>query len=60
MWNLSLGLAASAYTTIRCAIEFRDADLRKDLDNYTDSSSSEETVLILVLEHSELLVLLLL
>jgi hypothetical protein len=33
MWNRSLGLAASAYTTIQYAIELRDADLRKDLDN---------------------------
>ena len=31
MWNLSLGLTASAYATIQCAIELRDADLRKDL-----------------------------
>lgn len=31
IWNLSLGLAASAYATIQCAIELRDADLRKDL-----------------------------
>lgn len=31
MWNLSLGLAASAYATIHCAVELRDADLRKDL-----------------------------
>lgn len=30
-WNLSLGLAASAYATIQCAIELRDADLRKDM-----------------------------
>jgi non-heme chloroperoxidase len=33
MWNLSLGLAASAYATIQCAIELRDADLRNDLAN---------------------------
>jgi non-heme chloroperoxidase len=33
IWNLSLGLAASAYATIQCAIELRDADLRKDLSN---------------------------
>jgi pimeloyl-ACP methyl ester carboxylesterase len=33
IWNLSLGLAASAYATIQCAIELRDADLRKDLGN---------------------------
>jgi non-heme chloroperoxidase len=33
VWNLSLGLAASAYATIQCAIELRDADLRKDLAN---------------------------
>jgi non-heme chloroperoxidase len=31
IWNLSLGLAASAYATIQCAIELRDADLRRDL-----------------------------
>jgi len=31
--NLSLGLAASAYATIQCAIELLDADLRKNLDN---------------------------
>src|SRR5919197_946697 len=31
IWNLSLGLAASAYATIHCAVELRDADLRKDL-----------------------------
>jgi non-heme chloroperoxidase len=31
MWNLNLGLAASAYATIHCAVELRDADLRKDL-----------------------------
>ncbi len=30
-WNLSLGLAASAYATIHCAVELQDADLRKDL-----------------------------
>ena len=33
IWNLSLGLAASAYAIIQCAIEARDADLRKDLAN---------------------------
>ena len=26
-------MAASAYATIQCAIELRDADLRKDLDS---------------------------
>ena len=31
IWNLSLGLSASAYATIQCAIELRDADLRSDL-----------------------------
>jgi non-heme chloroperoxidase len=31
IWNLSLGLAASSYATIQCAIELRDADLRNDL-----------------------------
>ena len=31
MWNLSLGLTASAYATIQCAIELQDADLRRDL-----------------------------
>jgi len=31
IWNLSLGLAASAHATIQCAIELRDADLRRDL-----------------------------
>ena len=31
IWNLSLGFAASAYATIHCAVELRDADLRKDL-----------------------------
>jgi non-heme chloroperoxidase len=31
IWNLGLGLAASAYATIQCAIELRDADLRPDL-----------------------------
>ena len=31
IWDLSLGLAASTYATIHCAIELRDADLRKDL-----------------------------
>jgi non-heme chloroperoxidase len=31
IWNLSLGLAASAHATIHCAIELQDADLRKDL-----------------------------
>lgn len=30
-WNLTLGLAASAYATIQCAVELRDADLRKDM-----------------------------
>lgn len=30
-WNLSLGLAASAYATIQCAVELRDADLRRDM-----------------------------
>lgn len=30
-WNLDLGLAASAYATIQCAVELRDADLRKDM-----------------------------
>lgn len=30
-WNLSLGLSASAYATIQCAMELRDADLRSDL-----------------------------
>jgi pimeloyl-ACP methyl ester carboxylesterase len=30
-WNLGLGLAASAYATIQCAVELRDADLRKDM-----------------------------
>lgn len=29
----SLGLAASAYATIHCAVELRDADLRKDLSS---------------------------
>ena len=33
IWNLGLGLAASSYATIQCAIELRDADLRKDLAN---------------------------
>ena len=28
---MSLGLAASAHATIHCAVELRDADLRKDL-----------------------------
>jgi len=32
IWNLSLGLSASAYATIHCLVELRDADLRKDLD----------------------------
>jgi hypothetical protein len=41
IWNLSLGLAASAYATIHCAVELRDADLRKDL------SSIETPTLIL-------------
>jgi len=31
IWNLNLGLAASAHATIQCAIELRDADLRGDL-----------------------------
>jgi non-heme chloroperoxidase len=31
--GISLGLSASAYATIQCSIELRDADLRKDLDN---------------------------
>ena len=31
IWNLSLGLAASAHATIQCAIELRNADLRQDL-----------------------------
>jgi non-heme chloroperoxidase len=31
IWNLSLGLAASAHATIHCAAALRDADLRKDL-----------------------------
>ncbi|MCI0562811.1 MAG: alpha/beta hydrolase [Nitrososphaera sp.] len=31
MWNLNLGLAASAYATIKCALELRDADLRSDM-----------------------------
>jgi pimeloyl-ACP methyl ester carboxylesterase len=31
IWNLSLGLAASAHATIQCAIELKDADLRSDL-----------------------------
>jgi hypothetical protein len=26
IWNLGLGLAASAYPTIQCAVELRDAD----------------------------------
>lgn len=30
-WNLGLGLAASAHATIQCAVELRDADLRKDV-----------------------------
>jgi non-heme chloroperoxidase len=33
IWDLSLGLATSAHATIQCAIELRDADLRKDLAN---------------------------
>jgi non-heme chloroperoxidase len=33
IWNLSLGLAASSQANIHCAIELRDADLRKDLSN---------------------------
>ena len=32
IWNLSLALSASAYATIQCALELRDADLRADLD----------------------------
>ncbi len=32
IWNLNLGLAASAYATIHCAVMMRDEDLRKDLD----------------------------
>jgi hypothetical protein len=28
IWNLGLGLSASAYTTIKCIIELMDADLR--------------------------------
>ena len=31
IWNLGLGLSASAYAIIHCAVESRDADLRKDL-----------------------------
>ena len=31
IWNLSLGLSASSYATIQCAMELRDADLRSDL-----------------------------
>jgi pimeloyl-ACP methyl ester carboxylesterase len=31
IWNLGLGLAASAYATVQRAVELRDADLRKDL-----------------------------
>lgn len=31
IWNLNLGLEASAQATIRCAEELRDADLRADL-----------------------------
>lgn len=31
IWNLGLGLEASAYATIQCAVELRDADLRKDM-----------------------------
>jgi non-heme chloroperoxidase len=31
IWNLSLGLAASAHATIHCAVLLRDEDLRKDL-----------------------------
>ncbi|HEY7080218.1 MAG TPA: alpha/beta hydrolase [Nitrososphaeraceae archaeon] len=31
IWNLGLGLAASAHATIQCAIELGNADLRKDL-----------------------------
>ena len=33
IWNLGLGLAASAYATIHCAIELRNRDLRGDLAN---------------------------
>ena len=33
IWNLSLCLAASSYATIHCAVELRDADLRKDLSS---------------------------
>lgn len=35
IWNLSLGLTASARATIQCAIELRDADLRQDLASIT-------------------------
>lgn len=31
IWNLSLGLAASAHATIQCALELKEADLRSDL-----------------------------
>jgi non-heme chloroperoxidase len=31
VWNLSLGLSASAYATIQCATELREADLRQDM-----------------------------
>jgi Predicted hydrolases or acyltransferases (alpha/beta hydrolase superfamily) len=31
IWNLNLGLAASAHATVQCAIELRDRDLRGDL-----------------------------
>ena len=31
LWHMSLGLVASAYAIIQCAIEARDADLPKDL-----------------------------
>lgn len=33
IWNLNLGLAASAHATIQCAVELRDRDLRGDLAN---------------------------
>jgi pimeloyl-ACP methyl ester carboxylesterase len=33
IWNLSLGLAASAHATIQCAIELKNADLRRDLSS---------------------------
>jgi non-heme chloroperoxidase len=31
IWNLGLGLSASAYAIIHCAVESRNVDLRKDL-----------------------------